>query len=289
MNFSLKHWLNIFGGALCLVAVAYVVMRFSEYSKQIDFTRFDATAWLLICLLAFMYAASNLFLAKAWWHLLIFFDTNVNQLLAVKIYGMSQLAKYVPGNIFHLAGRQALGMAHRWSPRALAKSSLWELGLLIIFGSLLFGLLAAPLAWPEISVFISTSVFLAMSAGGVFFLRSFSQSLGAAIMWQIIFLLVSSTVFMGVIAVVAPNAVTISVASSLCGAYVIAWVAGLITPGAPAGVGVREIVLLYLFGGHIQQIDLLLSIALGRLITVSGDIMFFVVSTIMKEKRCPQE
>ncbi|MDZ7598490.1 MAG: hypothetical protein U5J82_09410 [Desulfobacterales bacterium] len=48
---------------------------------------------------------------------------------------------------------------------------------------------------------------------------------------------------MSILALVAPSFVTFSTFFALCGAYVIAWLAGLVTPGAPAGVGVRELVL----------------------------------------------
>ena len=79
-------------------------------------------------------------LAYAWWNLLEQFGASVSKRWAAKIYGLSQLAKYVPGNIFHLAGRQAMGMSAGVGGRILAKSALWELGIILIAGAV-FGFL----------------------------------------------------------------------------------------------------------------------------------------------------
>lgn len=64
----------------------------------------------------------------------------------------------------------------------------------------------------------------------------------------------------------------------IIGAYILAWLIGLITPGAPAGVGIREVILLYLFKNSINDQDLLLTILLGRMMTVSGDFIFYLIA-----------
>ena len=70
--------------------------------------------------------------------------------------------------------------------------------------------------------------------------------------------------------------------SLLCGAYVIAWLAGLVTPGAPAGIGVREAVLLFLLGNVLPHADLLLAVLIGRMVTVFGDTIYFAISSFIK-------
>jgi uncharacterized membrane protein YbhN (UPF0104 family) len=56
---------------------------------------------------------------------------------------------------------------------------------------------------------------------------------------------------------------------------VLAWLLGLITPGAPAGVGVRELVLLGLLSSFVPQSTILLATVVGRLVTIGGDLLFF--------------
>lgn len=282
MRFSLRSWLHIAGGAFGLLGVVFVIMRLNIYIEQIDLTRFDTTAWSLIGLLAFAYGTANVLLAQAWWHLLVFFDVEVERKWAVKTYGLSQLAKYVPGNIFHLAGRQALGMAAGLPAGALAKSTLWELGLIATAGAI-FGLLATPLVWSELSIPASTGAFGLISALVIISLHwLLSPSASAALIWQIFFLTISGSVFIGALFLVTPSIAAFSTFSVLCGSYVIAWLAGLVTPGAPAGVGVREMVLLFLLKGMVAEADLLLTIVLGRMVTVAGDFFYFLTATFIK-------
>ena len=104
-------------------------------------------------------------------------------------------------------------------------------------------------------------------------------------MLQTAFLALSGCVFIGILWVVVPAATSLPAFSALCGAYVLAWLAGFITPGTPAGVGVREIVLLFLLRGQIEQADLLLAIVLGRVVTVIGDLLYFIMATFINKKR----
>ena len=150
----LKASLHLLGSALACLGVLFVGVRLYKYTGQVNLARFDAWDWGLTAGLACVYGAANVFLACAWQHLLAFFHVEVERKWAVKVYGLSQLAKYVPGNIFHLAGRQALGMAAGVPALALGKSTVWELALLAVTG-LLFGVLALPLVWPSLPVSVA--------------------------------------------------------------------------------------------------------------------------------------
>jgi uncharacterized membrane protein YbhN (UPF0104 family) len=250
----------------------------ATYGHQLDLSRFDGVTWTLVVVLAAIYGAANIFLAQAWWHLLRFLGVDVDRAWAVRTFGVSQLAKYVPGNVVHLAGRQALGMAAGLPSAALAKSVVWEVGL-ITLGDVLFVVLTTPLFWNDISASLSLAMFGAISAAVIFGLRrAVSPSVGVALFWQLTFLIVSGGVFVACLALVSPSALSVSSLSVICAAYVLAWFAGFVTPGAPAGVGVREVALMYLLNGQIESGNLLLAVVLGRMVTVAGDALFFVAS-----------
>jgi len=55
-------------------------------------------------------------------------------------------------------------------------------------------------------------------------------------------------------------------------------------PGAPAGVGVRELVLLFLLKNVVAEAELLLAVVLGRLVTVMGDLLFLGVTFFQTQK-----
>ena len=282
-RFSLKWWLHLIGGGLGLAGVIFVVVRLSDNFRQINLARFDCFVWLLLVLLTCAYGAGNLFLARAWWHVLNFFNVKTSWAWAINVYGQSQLAKYIPGNIFHLAGRQALGMAAGLPPRPLVQSALWELGLLASAG-FIFCLLILPLLLPTFAPWISTIliVIVALILCAMAY-RRFASEVARALMWQIIFLFLSGVVFSGILALVVTTPTSLPSVSVLSGAYVLAWLAGFVTPGTPAGVGVREMALLFLLESQIAQADLLLCVVLGRVVTIGGDLLYFLAVVLMKK------
>lgn len=278
---SLKWWLHALGGGLGLAGVLFVLLRLYSYAEQIDLSRLNITAWSIIALLALAYGSANILLARAWWHLLVFFEVKTDWMWAFKAYGQSQLAKYVPGNIFHLAGRQVLGMAVGLPAQSLVKSTVWEMGLIAVAGAL-FGIIALPLVWAGFSLWVSVSLFVVITV--TLFTTThclLSSTVAVALIWQISFLAMSGLVFLGTLAIVVPTATLLPAFPFWGGAYVFAWLAGLFVPGSPAGMGVREMVLLLLLGGQIAQGDLLLAVLLGRGVTLIGDILFFIVASAM--------
>ena len=279
-RFSLKGWLHLIGGGLGLIGVIFVAVRLYAHVRQINLARFDLVVWLILALLTCAYGAGNLFLARAWWHLLHFFNIKTSWPWAIKVYGRSQLAKYIPGNIFHLAGRQALGMAAGLPSRPLVKSALWELGLLACAG-FTFCIPALPLLWSNFALWISIALFMVLLLMlGAEAYRRFAPDVVYALTWQITFLIMSGVVFSAVLAVIVTDSNELPPMSVLCSAYVLAWLAGFITPGTPAGLGVREMALYFLIGHYVSHPDLLLAITLGRIITIVGDLLFFVFGSL---------
>jgi len=281
----IRRYLHVAGGALGLLGILFVAGRLYRYSSEIDLNLFDAVDLFIITILSMIYGCANIFLSLGWRQLLAFFNSEVSRRRAITIYGISQLAKYVPGNIFQFAGRQAMGMATGMEGRSLAKSTLWELGLIVMAGAL-FSSLSLPLLWSGFSPTASIGVFLGTVIGTALLLRRFiAESVAIAWWCHIFFLVASGAVFFFALVLSMPKGAVLPPLSAICGAYVIAWLAGLMTPGAPAGVGIREAVLLVMLGGSIAPGDLLLAVMIGRFITVAGDLFFFVSSFLVGRMR----
>lgn len=271
----LKRWLHFVGGGLGLAGVVFVGIRLYQHIEEIDLTRFDFATWIILGLLVLIYGAANTLLARAWWRQLELFDLRTEWRWALSAYGQSQLAKYIPGNIFHLAGRQALGMAAGLPARPLAKSAAWELGSIAVAGAC-FGLLTLPLVWPAFSQPTASLLFLCLLSALYFSAaRWCARAAAVGLLWQTAFLTISGAVFIITLGLVTDDVHLITLAPALCGAYVVAWLAGLITPGAPAGVGIRELALLFFLQDHVEPEALLLAVVLARVITVVGDFLFF--------------
>jgi uncharacterized membrane protein YbhN (UPF0104 family) len=278
---SLKAILNWVGSVLGLAGVAFVIIRLVKYGSQLTLGALGPWRWLGLLVLALLYGISGMLLALAWRELLLYLGVSAGRRWAIGTYGVSQLAKYLPGNVFHLAGRQAIGVAAGIPAWPLAKSSIWELGTISVTGSL-FGLLVLPLLNPSVSEILPTGLF-AVALFVVLWIasRQLSSHIARAVSLHAIFLALSGLLFAGVLTLTAhPRTSTGSLLVLLCGAYVTAWLAGLVTPGTPAGMGVREVVLYALLHALVIQKDLLTVILIARMVTVTGDLCFYFVASV---------
>jgi hypothetical protein len=278
--------LNWAGLGLGFAGIIFIILKFRDYGWRIDFTSLPATIWLSLYIIALVYFGACFLLAFAWHNILFFLNLRVRWTWSIRTYGVSQLAKYIPGNIFQFASRQAMGVADGLPGALLAKSIFWELLLLASCGAI-FGVLVLPSFWKPFSQLIAIIVFFAVGFG-YFLLVYFkiNRWIGRSIGLYMAFLIISGFVFLFIANQVAGyNWNDAGIAVSAIGAYVFAWLIGLITPGAPAGAGIREVVLFLFLKGVFSEQDLLMVIVLTRVATILGDFLFFLFAMIMKKNK----
>jgi uncharacterized membrane protein YbhN (UPF0104 family) len=275
MSPTLKRTLSWIGSALGILGVAFVGLKLFNYSHQLPIDKIGVSQWFAVGILSLAYGASGLLLALAWRDIVQHLGVTIRRDWAVWVYGVSQLAKYVPGNVFHLAGRQALGVSAGVPPWPLGKSMAWELGMIAAMAGL-FSLLIVPsfFAVPTVLALLIFACVAAISIALIW--RLLGSDLARAAALQLMFLGLSGIIFAMLFRLLGGKWNLVAV----CGAYVIAWLIGLVTPGAPAGVGIRETILFFLLRGSIGQADLLEIILIGRLVTALGDLIFFLVASL---------
>ncbi len=274
-----KRWLRLAGNVLSAVAVLFVLQRLATYHAQLD-PALVGRLVLPVGILGLVYGGSSVFLAFAWRNTLGHLDTDVDRRTALHVYGVSQLAKYVPGNVFHLVGRQAKGLECGLPGWPLAKSMAWELGLLAAAGGL-FAVWLMPRVVPGTGPLQAVGLFLSLFAVAAILLGRFgSRPLARALAWDVGFLLLMGLGFVVLLAIVADSTggfgpATISLVAA---AYVIGWLAGFLTPGAPAGLGVREVVVLGVLQADFGEPVVLAAVLAARVVSVIGDVVVFVLA-----------
>lgn len=196
--FRSLHWA---GSGLALMGIVFVAFRIHDYWGKFDLSQITPEVWISIAGFSLLYGLANLLLAAlAWWQLLAQFGAHVTRLWSIRNYGISQLAKYIPGNIFHLAGRQAIGISTGVSGGVLAKSTLWELGLLVVSGSL-YGWLVLPPLLPGLSLLLSIILLVGTVLIVVYLLRQvIGPQVAASFIMEMLFLTVSGGVFVTLLA-----------------------------------------------------------------------------------------
>jgi len=282
---AVKRMAHLAGSGLAMASLVFLAARLRQAGSGVDLRQLGPHLWFLLVGLAVLYGVANRLLAQAWFLILRSLRADIGAALAVRLYARSQIGKYVPGNIFQFAGRQVLGVAAGVPGGLLLRSTGLELGLIMAAGA--GGALLLP-AYHGVASY-GPRVALALSLGGYGLgLCLISWSLGRTLgpqvrqgwLLQSGFLLASGTIFLGLLlALLARGPIPIGLSPWLwpgvVGAFVLAWLLGLITPGAPAGVGVRELVLLALLSPFVPQATILLATVLGRLVTIGGDMLFF--------------
>jgi hypothetical protein len=231
---------QVAGVVLTVLALGYFV-----HFVVRTLTRPDTAALLTLPALATIvltsFATSVSVVSTGWaWHHLLEENALPTRDL-VSILGRTQIAKYLPGNVGHHLTRSALAIDSGIPLRAVARSLMLEAALLAGTG-VGAGVLALP--------FIRPAWRRAVLADAFNFLLLGSALAGLAFV------------------VSDPPLTTLPLA---IGAFALSWVAGFLVPGAPAGLGVREGVLIALLS---PSVDGALPIVLGfRLATTLGDFL----------------
>lgn len=221
-------------------------------------------------------------------------------LLAVQL--VSQAAKYLPGNVAQYAGRTVLAARQGHAPANVLATLVVETACAVLAG-VAFALATLGPAGPwegNALVWRAGAVLLAVGAAGVLaghllgnprfrrLARLPEAPEGRRIGWTAWLTCIgfnwASFLLLGLCAALLARSFFGATAPfpEVAGVFAAAWVAGFVTPGAPAGLGVREAVLA---GGlrplYGPEVALALPL-LFRLVTVTGDGVAFALGSILR-------
>ena len=249
----------------------------------------------------------------AWLLLLRACGESARAVEGMVIFVLSQFAKYIPGNVVHHAGRIAIACSRGFAFYRVTLSMAIETGWIIVTASNLIIIclifsddivlqysqeLSAPI---KMALATSVAVVLPVIAGWILFrwrlgpvMKLFDTSslkVPSSIVLICCLLIYTLCFFsMGIasdILIRGLFGVTESRVNLLTGAFAIAWTAGLFTPGAPAGLGVREAILLRLLSPvYGTGIAVELAITL-RVVSIVADGLTFMLAIIVKWRLKP--
>ena len=243
---------------------------------------------------ALLYGVAGLLLSSAWYQLLGAGSSIASARCHHAVYGRTQIAKYLPGNVFHLVGRQVMGRRLGHGQARLALASLLEALLLVLTAAalslpLVWGWLDQDLLW--IGAFAAPVLALIV----VRWARRHDLALGdltagadrgcppavlrllrAGVLYALFFLVVAAIFWMLALSVSESGRPALDLAGSVP-VIALAWLVGFVTPGSSAGIGVREAVLIAALEGTIgAPASALIALAL-RLVTIGGDVVFLAL------------
>lgn len=230
-----------------------------------------------------IYGLAGFLLAEAWRQLLGTERTARPPRHYHAVYGRTQIAKYLPGNCFHFAGRQWLGGALGHSQATLALASVAETVLLVAIAAVL----ALPLAGDRLSDPPRAAIVGALGALVLLALALLRHRLRLALrlacagLLYALFFVIAGGVLSLLIRALGGEASAFQLSMTVP-ALALAWIAGFATPGAAAGIGVREAVLLLVLDEPLgTEVGLTVALAL-RLVTTCGDGLLFAFALLLR-------
>jgi hypothetical protein len=301
-----KNLFLYFGVFITILAIAYYIYYFASHVSEIPELEFGSKTLLVCFATVLLYLVIIVAGGTVWYLFLIFYRQPISWLNTQIIYGQAQFGKYLPGNFAHHVGRVVLSRRQGVETPVIVSSMILEMVWAIAIGlavaavasvgnaSYLFG---SEYGYPEF--FVASVVFAILVILPYIFLsflkrNALTGSGGLRYLYKlglpdvlslvkVIVLYVISFLMFGVILVLQAkylfNVHTVNPVL-LVGIFSWAWTVGFITPGSPAGLGVRDTVLLAaltpLYGSGVA-----LGLSLGiRLVTTLGDGVWFLVSLL---------
>jgi len=286
-NPRLKRILYAIGGALSLLSIAFLVLVLTRQADRIRELGYLRPLITPLIFAAIFYGAS-LFTTAAAWPILVHGSVEHRPKRLLLIGLATQIGKYVPGNIASYLGRAALARSQRVDFRCSASTTFAELGASVFAGTLV-GLLSFVLAPQSAIVASEHSVSLQLLAGAVLLtLIWFAWNTGnlkpvaqTTAIFIVSFLLAGISLCVANSAFEQPNSLSLAYAVS---AFAFAWVAGFVVVGAPAGLGVREAVLVGLLAPVIGTPQAMMLTVVHRAVTILVDLIVGVAANLLLAK-----
>lgn len=220
------------------------------------------------------------------------------------IYLKSNLAKYIPGNIMQFINRNLFGISLNISQDQIAFSTFIEIIFLcltsfllslIFAGRTLVSYIIKYVNLKLVIIIISIMTFIMCAAGIAFFIlkkknlfeniqtlkskRFLKLSVKLMILYSSFFL-ISGVILVFILRGLTPIDETKILL--IISAYIVSWLLGYITPGAPGGLGIREAVLVFMLGGDFGMEVILTAAIIQRIVSIAGDVMAYISNVAVR-------
>jgi uncharacterized membrane protein YbhN (UPF0104 family) len=298
----IRRILAVLATTLCLIYFGIEVVRYSDSVTRLSWTLQLSAAMAGAIALQ---TCSALLDAWSWGWLLRAFKVPTTMRQSLAIFGVAQFAKYLPGNVMQHVGRVVLARRAGWQTERVALSVLIENvfalgagGLMAITGLAVAGsavdggtqLFAAAvivtLGWLVLAV--GVRILLADPPG--FLKRRLALNSPMHIRIRVLVL------YFGVHAIsFAAMGCTLAILLwGLAGNWppgiwrvpagvAVAWIAGYVIPGAPAGLGVREAVLTAFLSPHIDAGIVISAAILWRVASLAADALLAMAGFSLRQ------
>ena len=305
-----KKIIKIFGYIIVILSFVFIINSFRKLDIGLIKQNIDIywVPWLLF--LIFLYSFVVFIYSIAWKYIVeMLSGAKLNIYLIASIYLKANIAKYLPGNVFHFAGRHYLVRKEGVSNKALLLSNGMEIFFLIMISLLIIvvGFFTKLIKIPEIVkekiniyyFLIIGIVFLSMIIIYVIIKKNKKQTINWMFLFEkkniltylkisfiyfIIFIIIGC-ILNCIFFILLNFSINLNDILFVICVFSLAWVLGYIVPGAPGGLGIRETIIIIMLGYRFTESGALLGSVLLRFITITGDVLAFFIGNIIGIKK----
>ena len=300
-------YLKIIGYILVIASFYYIIRLLMTF--EIEWSVLLLPRVILFSVLYIIIGTVSLYISAYIWKriLCLFSKRDISFTVVYPVYMKANIAKYLPGGIMNYVGRNLLLKGMGMSQMQIAGSSIVEIAIgqfsmlaiaLLLSHNIIVAVLQEYVFVPgNLFIYIALTLVVAVVVFIVIFLRYKKLSLNDLLQTFLsvdFFKLFFSNSFIYVVVIIITSgsyyllintieSVTISQFLVIFGALLLSAVIGVVTPGVPAGIGIREAVFVFIAQDVCDIEVILLMTVLQRVILITSDVIAFIVALILEK------
>ena len=286
-------YIRFLGYLLCGTSLWLLYGVFTTQSENIQHVRLDATSLGVFVFALLVIVLGHMNLVMCWVLQLRKKHANISFQESFISIGLSQIAKYIPGNFAHFIGRAIL-VKDVNSKSDVALAMLIET-LMMVVTALLGACIWSVLFYlpSDISIWAIVGVTVAFFSGTYLTIEIIKRRFQAFwLQYRTLSLIILLNAFIfilhGIVLFLIAE-IVLDVSGIFFLTYGLgfsaAFLVGYLLPGAPGGIGVREYTFVLLFSSQLGEAIALEVIVLHRILAILGDLVFFLMAYAWKLKR----
>lgn len=310
---NIKSLTKIAGLILVILSFVFIIYSFTKVDYNLIVKNFHFSWIPLIFTLIILYSVIVIVYAVGWKLILnVCTKVKLSFRFIIGLYMRANIAKYLPGNVFHFAGRHVMLREKKVSHEALLFSNGFEIAMLILTSTAVVGvsIITGIIDIPEkvktlidfrfllIALFtgfifiISISIYLIIKnkfiekIKYIFALNNFIYLFMIFLIYLSIFVIIGCILFT-IFFMLGLEYNGLQGLFFIIAVFSLAWVGGYIVPGAPGGMGVREAIMIIMLSPIYGESMIVLSSIILRAITVAGDTLAYFIGrhSFFQEKK----
>ena len=307
---DIKKAVSFAGIILMSIALIFVFLRLFDMREDLDFAILSSLWVILALLLIMLLEGAFVILASINYRSIVMDISNVFVPFhkVVRIYNITNMYKFIPGGLMQVIGRNRLALetenlGHgKVALSTLIEGILWPIAAIIL--SITFALNHFIYYIRQLNTMLWLGMIVAfVMVGGALIFKRFQARLQEiienirrdarrplrVILTKHLFFMLIMVSFWGgsflATLTVLGQSFTFSLGIVVAGLYILSWVLGYLTPGAPSGLGIREFILLMSLRGIINEEILLQAIVVHRALQIVGDLVAYMIVMVYAHAR----